>query len=428
MRIPELIDPDKIDLDAIDLTDPRLYSEGDAHSIWRALRLRDPVRWHSVGERLGFWSVSSFAECDRVLRDHTYFTSQRGTLLNLLGKDDPAGGRQMAATDPPRHTRIRGPVQRALAVKSIARHEERIRDEVRSLLAPAVSGAPFDLGTAMMALPMAVTGTIMALPREDWPYLIRLTTMSIAPDDPDYALAASPAATLEVAHRELFAYFQDAVTERCQNPGDDLISMMLTMDVGGRTLGPGEILANCYSLLLGANVTTPCVPTAAILKLAGTPALADWMDHPEFLMSGVEEALRWASPAVHFMRHAVRDVELAGKMIRSGDAVVAWLASANRDASVFPDPYTFNIRRRPNRHIAFGSGPHYCVGHVVARVSLRLLFDELLKGFSDITLAAEPEHLCSNFVPGVKYMPVIATPRRWMRPSIAYTGTVATAI
>jgi cytochrome P450 len=408
MRMPELVHPDEIDLDAIDLTDPRLYSDGDAHSIWRALRLRDPVRWHPVSDNLGFWSVTQFEEGDRVLRDHTYFTSQRGTLLNLLGKDDPAGGRQMAATDPPRHTRMREPVQRALAVKSVSRHESRIRSEVKSLLAPAATGEPFDFGAAMMALPMAVTGTIMALPREDWPHLTRLTTMSIAPDDPEYALAQGAQATLEAAHRELFAYFQDIVTQRRQAPGDDLISVLITMDAGGRRLGTGEILSNCYSLLLGANVTTPCVPTAALLELAGTDRLADWIDHPELVMSGIEEALRWASPAVHFMRHAIGEVELAGKKIRAGDAVVVWLASINRDEKVFSTPYTFDIRRRPNRHVAFGSGPHYCVGHSVARTSLRLLFEEMLAMFGDITLAGEPDHLCSNFVAGVKHMPVRA--------------------
>jgi cytochrome P450 len=411
MRIPRPAHPDDIDLDDIDLTDPRLYSEGDAHSIWRALRLRDPVRWHPVGDRLGFWSVSRYEDGDRVLRDHTCFTSQRGTLLNLLGKDDPAGGRQMAATDPPRHTLMREPVQRALAAKSLSRRQEQVRGEVRRLLEPAASGEPFDFGVAMMALPMAVTGTIMDLPQDDWPYLIRLTTTSIAPDDPEYMLAAGPAVTLETAHRELFAYFQDIVEHRRRAIGDDLISVMLTMDIDGRKLRLGEILSNCYSLLLGANVTTPCVPTAAVLELAGTAALADWMDNPGLLASGVEEALRWASPAVHFMRYATRDVELSGKTIRSGDAAVVWLASANRDETTFPDPYTFDIRRRPNRHVAFGSGAHYCVGHSVARMSLRLLFEELLTGFSDIAIAAEPVHLRSNFVAGVTHMLISATPQ-----------------
>ncbi|MFD1547398.1 cytochrome P450 [Nonomuraea guangzhouensis] len=407
MRMSLPGDPQAVDLDGLDLIDARLYSEGDPHAVWHALRVRHPVRWHPVDGELGFWSVSRFEDGDRVLRDHTCFTSQRGTLLNLLGKDDPAGGRQMAATDPPKHTRMREPVQRALAVKSITRHKETIRQEVRSLLAPLATGEPMDFAAAMSALPMAVTGTIMALPREDWPQLIRLTTMSIAPDDPEYTLGGSEE-TLETAHRELFAYFQDVVTGRRRSPGEDLISLLATMDVGGRTLGLGEILSNCYSLLLGANVTTPCVPTSAMLELAGTDRFADWAAHPELLMNGVEEALRWASPAVHFMRYATTDVELGGETIRAGDAAVVWLASANRDETVFPDPFVFDIRRRPNRHIAFGSGAHYCVGHTVARASLRVLFEELLAGFSDFEQAGEVEHLRSNFVAGIKHMPLTA--------------------
>jgi len=411
VKVSQPGDPYAVDLDNVDLMDPHLYSAGDPHPIWHALRVREPVRWQSVDDGLGFWSVTRLADAERVLRDHEQFTSQRGTLLNILGKDDPAGGRQMAATDPPRHTRMREPVQRALAVRSINRHQDRIRAEVRALLAPAASGEPYDFAAAMMTLPMAVIGVIMNLPPEDWSRLTRLTTMSIAPDDPEFRLPGGSEATLVTAHRELFAYFQDIVTQRRRALGDDLISMLLTMEVNGRNLGLGEILSNCYSLLLGANVTTPCVPNAAVAALAGTATLADWMAHPELVMSGVEEALRWSSPAIHFMRYATTDLRLGDQDIRAGDAVVAWLASANRDEQEFTDPFTFDIRRRPNRHIAFGVGAHYCVGHSVARASLRVLFEELLTGFEELELVGEPDHLCSNFVAGIKHMRVVGRPR-----------------
>ncbi|MFI0480766.1 cytochrome P450 [Actinomadura sp. 9N215] len=411
MRISGPGDGTPIDLDAVDLADPELYAHGDPHPVWRAMRRLDPIRWHPVDGDLGFWSVTTYEHADRVLRDHTAFTSQRGTLLNLLGKDDPAGGRQMAATDPPRHTRMREPLRRALAARSVERSAGRIREQVRRLLAPASAGEPFDFAWTVAELPMAVTGTMMALPRADWPRLTRLTFMSIAPDDPEFVVGGDPGATLEQAHRELFAYFADIVRRRRRDPGDDLVSLLATADVDGRVLDHGEIISNCYSLLLGANVTTPHVPSAMLDTLAGTPELADVLAHPELVAGAVEEALRWASPANHFMRHAVRDVELAGRKIRSGDAVVVWLGSANRDESVFSDPFGFDIRRKPNRHIAFGSGPHYCVGHTVARVSLRILFEELVNGFAAVERAGETEHLCSNFVAGVKHLPVIAEPR-----------------
>lgn len=394
-----------------DLTDPRLYSDGDPHEIFRRLREHDPVSLRRTPEGLSFWSVTKYHDADLVLRDHTIFTSERGTLLNILGTDDPAGGKQMAVTDPPKHTRMREPLQRALSIKSVERHREAIRAMVVKLIEPLADGGVFDFAEAMVAMPMAVTGTLMGLPEADWPRLTTLTTSAIAPDDPEYMLDLGPQATLEAAHRELFAYFQDIVHGRRGSPGDDLISFLMNMDLDGRRMTPGEIMSNCYSLLLGANVTTPHVASTAMETQAGTGVFEDWAAHPKLTISGTEEALRWASPANHFMRYAVRDVVLRGKQIREGDPVVVWLGSANRDEEVFADPFTFDIRRKRNRHIAFGIGPHYCVGHTVAKVTLRLLFGELLSRFSDFELAGEPQRLRSNFVAGLKHLPIVAKVR-----------------
>ncbi|MDI1460729.1 cytochrome P450 [Catellatospora sp. KI3] len=401
-----------------DLTDPMLYSDGDPHDIFRRLRRHDPVSWQETATGPGFWSVTTYHDADLVLRDHSIFTSERGTLLNILGTDDPAGGKQMAVTDPPRHTRMREPLQRALSIKAVERHRESIREKVLALIEPLYDGGVFDFAEAMVAMPMAVTGTLMGLPPADWSRLTTMTTSAIAPDDPEYTLPAGPQATLETAHRELFAYFQEIVHQRRKAPGDDLISFLMEIDLDGRRMSLGEIMSNCYSLLLGANVTTPHVASAAMATQTGTGVFEDWAAHPELTVGGTEEALRWASPANHFMRYAVRDVTMRDRQIKSGDAVVVWLGSANRDEEVFADPFTFDIRRKPNRHIAFGIGPHYCVGHTVAKVTLRLLFAELLSRFSDFDLAGQPQRLRSNFVAGYKHLPIVAK----VRP---VAGTVA---
>ncbi|BFP56942.1 cytochrome P450 [Streptomyces griseus] len=394
-----------------DLTDPVLYSDGDPHRIFARLRQREPVSWSANGEGPGFWSVTKYRDADVVLRDHSLFTSERGTLLNILGTDDPAGGKQMAVTDPPKHTRLREPLQRALSMKAVERHRETIRTTVVRLIEPLAEDGAFDFAEAMVAMPMAVTGTLMGLPSADWPRLADLTTAAIAPDDPEYTLPLGPQATLETAHRELFAYFQDVVHQRRKAPGDDLISFLMSIEPGGRRMTPGEIMSNCYSLLLGANVTTPHVASAAMATQTGTGVLEDWAAHPELTVGGTEEALRWASPANHFMRYAVQDVVLAEREIAAGEAVVVWLGSANRDEEVFADPFVFDIRRKPNRHIAFGIGPHYCVGHTVAKVTLRLLFGELLSRFEGFELVGEPERLRSNFVAGYKHLPIVARVR-----------------
>lgn len=388
------------------------FATTDMHAVWRTLRREAPVSWHPVDDD-GFWSVTRYDDVQYVLRDHLAFTSEKGSLLTLLGKGDPAGGRQMAVTDPPRHKRLREPLQRALSVREVERDLPHIRSLVRELLAPMEDGGVFDFAAAMAALPMAVIGSWMGIPRSDWPELTRLTGASIAPDDPAFVGPGGPERTLVRAHRELFAYFQDVVAERQAAPGDDLLGVLLGMRIDGARLTAGEIVSNCYSLLLGANVTTAQPPSAALLELAGTDALADWAAHPDLLVSGVEEALRWSSPAQHFMRYATRDVAIGDVTVRAGDAVVAWLGSANRDEDVFERPDTFDIRRRPNKHVAFGVGPHYCVGHTVARIALRVLFQELLTGFTDIEIAGEPVRLRSNFIAGYTSLPVTA---RGVRP------------
>ncbi len=396
----------------MDLIDTRIYRDGRAQDVWRELRRHAPVSWHAVGDS-GYWSVTRHHDAELVLRDYATFTSERGTLLNLLGRGDPAGGRQMAATDPPRHTRMREPIQRALSIRTVDNDRDRIRQIVLDLLGPLGEGEVVDFAATMAMLPMAVIGSMMGVPRRDWPRLVHLTTSSIAAEDPSFRLPAGTEATLAAAHRELFAYFQDVAAERQRKPAseDDLISVLLSMELDGRRLVISEIVANCYSLLLGANVTTAQPPNAALVELTGTGVWDDWAAHPQVVTAGVEEALRWASPTQHFMRHATRDVEIRGTPIRAGDAVVVWLASANRDEDVFSDPFTFDIRRHPNKHVAFGVGPHYCIGHTVARVTLRVLFAELVSRFTDFELAGPPERLQSNVIAGFKHLPVRARRR-----------------
>ncbi|MEO6081771.1 MAG: cytochrome P450 [Umezawaea sp.] len=394
-----------------DLVDPTLYSDGNAYDVWRALRAVDGLSWRQVDADRGFWSAVRFADADHVLRDTATFTSERGTLLDLLGTDDPAGGTQLAVTDPPRHTDMQGRLKKALAIKAVDRQRDMIRGRVRDLLRPLGDGGVFDFAEAMLAMPMSVTGTMMALPESDWDWLTNLNTTCIAPDDPEYQGEGGRGITLAIAHHELFGYFQDLVRHRRENLGDDLISVLITTRFEGRHMSLEEIVSNCYSLLLGANVTTPHSPNFVMAEFIETDVLADWAAHPQVGTTAVEEALRWASPVNHFLRYATRDVEVSGTPIRAGDAVVVWLGSANRDDDEFTDASTFDIRRKPNKHLAFGAGPHYCIGHSVARVTLRVLFEELLTDFEDFRPAGQPERLVSNFVSGYKHVPITARRR-----------------
>jgi cytochrome P450 len=414
MRHSHPTDPYAVDLDDVDLADPHTFREGDPHAVWFAMRERDPVHWHKpAGDRAtGYWSITRYRDIEAVLRDHRTFTSAGGTLLHLLGTPDPASGRQLSATDPPRHTRMRAPLQRLLAGRSADRHAGLVRDRVVRMLEPADAGEPFDFAAAMHELPVVMFGTLMDLPESDWSWLARTAETAIAPDDPLYRLPQGAEATAQRAHRELFAYFQDAATRRRRALGDDLLSILLTMEVDGEPLDRGAVMANCYLLLIGSTVTVPEAPKAALLELMDTGGWSDWAAHPELLDSGVEEALRWSSPANHVLRYATADTEVGGVRVAAGDGVVVWYGSANRDSAVFDDPFRFDIRRSPNRHLTFGTGPHYCVGFAVARMTLRELFGALLDRYTGFEPAGEVEHIASNFVAGITRMPVIAHRRR----------------
>jgi cytochrome P450 len=401
-----------VHLATTDLVDPTLYSDGDAHETWRELRELDRLSWHQVDADRGFWSVVKFADTDFVLRNTALFTSERGTMLELLGMDDPAGGQQLVVTDPPRHTIMQGRLKKALAVRAVDRQRSMIRDLVLDLIEPLGDGGVFDFAQAMMAMPMSVTGTMIGLPRSDWAWLARLTAACIAADDPEYQDAGGKAVTLTTAHRELFVYFQDLVSYRREHLGDDLLSVLISTRFEGRHMSQSEIVANCYSLLLGANVTTPHAPNFVMAEFIDDGVLEDWAAHPEVGATAVEESLRWASPVNHMLRYATQDVVVRDTPIAAGDAVVVWLGSANRDDEEFPSGSTFDIRRKPNKHLSFGIGPHYCVGHSVARITIKTLFEELLTRFEDFRPAGKPERVVSNFVSGYKHVPITARRRR----------------
>jgi cytochrome P450 len=405
---------------AEDLVDPMLYTRGAAHDLWSGLRRDAPVTRHVLPDGRAFWSVTSYRDVTAVLRDATTFTSERGTLLSLLGQDDPAGGRELVATDPPRHTSLRTPVQRALAAKPVEGMREQFRAVVRDTLAPLADGGEIDLSARLRHLAVGVMGVLLDLPPEDWPRLTTLSLASVAPEDPLFGGRPGAAeAVLTASHRELFGYFHDLVRRRRARPGTDLVSLLLTTEWDGRPLNHGELVSNCYSLLLGGTVTTSQVPAVVLADFMGTDILDRWAADPALLGSGVEEALRWASPNTHFMRYAVRDTTLGGQRIPAGEAVVVWLASANRDAEAFPAPFDFDVRRRPNRHLAFGIGPHYCVGHSVVRVVLKLFFAELFSGFTDLVPAGPGVRLHSTTISGWSVLPIGATPRSPRGP-VAY--------
>ncbi|UNO40118.1 cytochrome P450 [Streptomyces sp. MST-110588] len=400
---------DGVDLAAIDLFDPEFHAAGDPHQVWAAMRDRAPLHRQVLPDGRAFWSVTRYEDACRVLADHRSFTSQRGSILTQLGHDDVSSGKMLVSTDPPRHGELRRPMNKRLTARALADWESRIRRAVGHFLAPGLDGGVWDVAQRAYHLPMTVAGALLGVPEPDWEDLVRWTGMAAAPEDPLFRIGSGPA-TLAIAHHQLFEYFaaQFRARRRGDGPGQDLIGHLMTMDAGTGKLTEEEVVYNCYSLLLGANATTPHTVSGLLLALAERDdQLRKAASDRTLIPSLVEEGLRWTSPASSFLRYAVADTALGGGQVAAGDAVAVWIGSANRDQRVFADPYRFDILREDNRHIAFGHGPHYCLGATLARFTFRILFEEFFRLFRAVELAGPIQHLKSVFVAGLTRLPVL---------------------
>lgn len=412
MRITRPAAHARVPLDRIDLTDTGLYVNGDAHLVWQTLRAECPVFWQDRGDGHGFWAVTRRADVQRVLSDHETFSSEGGTAIAMLDAPDPAAGLMMQSTDPPRHRKYREQLGKPFSARAVPAYTEFVQSFVKKSLEPARDGEVWDVASSFVRLPMALCAMMMGLPEDDIDPLLRLAYASLAPDDPRYSTHGAAKPTAGSAHYEIMGYFAKRIGDRRRNPTDDLISYLMSIEVAGRRLTDEELLYNCLSLLLGAVVTTSHVVNATIIALTEEHGGEGFWPDAMPAQTAVEEALRWASPVTHFMRRARHDTTIAGQRIAAGDAVTAWIASANRDEGTFERPYGLDFERTPNRHIVFGAGPHTCLGRHLAQLMLRSSFTELCATIESFELAEEPVHLASNEIAGVVSLRVSTKFRR----------------
>ncbi|GAA3627112.1 cytochrome P450 [Nonomuraea rosea] len=388
----------------INLVDPELYSHGDPFTQWRWLRANAPVHWQPPSDLPGFWSLTRYDDVRTAYRDAETFSSAQGILLRPVEHGaDPGGGRTLALTDPPRHRRLRALVDEWFAVRSIRGLEPEMRGITRGVVDRALDLGSVDFVADVAArVPLYVICQMMGVPESDWEHLYELTSQAFAAGDP---------LTRRFAHLEILGYFETLQAAKAADPGDDLVSVLATAVVDGERLSPDDVLLNCDNLLVGGTENTRIAAAGGMLAFMERPgqwqALAGDAD---LLPSAVEEVLRWTSTATHIMRTATRRAEIHGQSIEAGDKVVFWLPSANRDESVFDDPDVFDVHRRPNRHLALGFGEHFCLGSVLARVELRLLYGELLGRSVRVEPDGEPALLDSIVVNGPERLPVVMKP------------------
>ncbi|MFI6849138.1 cytochrome P450 [Kitasatospora sp. NBC_00085] len=387
---------------AVDLADPALYGAGDPEAVWAGLRRDHPVHWNGSPAGSGFWAVSRHADVQRVLKDTATFTSAQGMRIghNPTATAE-AAGKMLIVTDAPRHGKIRRVISSAFTPRTVARLEENMRTIVREELEPVLAGEPCEFTDFAAVLPVAVICDLLGVPKSDWGFMLKSTRAAFGASDVD------PIARLE-AHAAMLAYYADLVDFRRDEPGEDVISAMVNGLVDGVPLTDEEIFLNCDGLISGGNETTRHATVGGLLAFAANPD--QWRlaaSSPDLMDGVVDEILRFTSPAMHVLRTAARDTEIAGRPIRAGDPVTVWMPSANRDETVFEAPERFDVRRTPNPHVAFGVGPHFCLGGALARTELRVLFSELLAQAGSAEPAGPARRLHSNLIWGYESAPVL---------------------
>jgi len=413
-------------LHEIDLTDLEFFVHGDPYEAFRIMRAEAPLYWHERAPGRGFWAVTRYDDALKVYHDPDTYSSERGISLqfNSAGTtDENAGfGMMMITTDPPRHGKIRQIINRRFTPRAVSVYEDDIRRIMGGIIDAVIEQGQCDFVVDVAAnLPTAVICEAMGIPRENWDLMFKLTNMSIGTDDPEYQQGRSAQETGAAAEAEIFGFFSKLIDQRKKNPGEDLISALVHGEVEGGKLTDLEVLFNCFLLIVAGQETTRNATSGGILAMIQNPAEAARLKNdPSIINTAIEEILRYTTPVTHILRVTKQDGELRGQKIEKGSRVVIWNISANRDEGAFVQPDAFDLTRTPNDHVAFGHGEHFCLGANLARLELRVVIDEIARRMPDIELAGPVERLRSNFVAGIKHMPVRFTPNR---PTAAASAT-----
>ncbi len=402
---PDIVDP-------VDLVDPMRFAErGYPQATWAKLRAEAPVKYLEPEGYEPFWAVTKHAGVGEVSAQPVLFSSAHGLILGRLGS--PGQPVEMVVTvDPPRHGPLRRVAMRRFTPKAIRERRQeidRIAAEILSEVAEGGDGAEFDFVERVAApFPIAVISWTLGVPRQDWRLLFGWTNEVIGKDDPEFRRPGeTPGQTLRRARGELHAYLDALVAERRRSPRDDIVSQLVSAEVDGEPLTPEQILNYCELMVEAGNETTRNAISGGLLAFSENPD--EWArlhEQRELIPDAVEEILRWVSPIVHFTRTAMADTELQGRRIRQGDKLALFYASANRDEDVFADPFTFRVDRRPNSHLAFGSGEHFCMGAHLARLEIETIFTYLLDHLDSFELVGSVERLNSAVNGGFKHVPI----------------------
>lgn len=409
----------------VDLSDLDRFTDGvTPWRMFHTLRHEDPVHWQpEEAPNSGFWSLTRHEDIVRVDRDAEAFTSTKFVNLEEVDDDQIKKRASILELDGVRHRALRSLIQRQFGANVISGYTDFLRGLTARTLDAALAKGRFDFVEDVSAdFPINVLARLLDVPPEDNQKLIDWGNRIIGHTDPDYADVLLHSEESEQyrdlpfrspASLEVFEYGRELARQRRGGDGTDLVSRLVnTMPRDGVPLSAQDFDNYFLLLVVAGNETTRHTISHSMLALIQHPEqLARLQEEPSLIPVAVEEFLRWASPVYHFRRTATRDVELGGKRVREGDKVVMWFASGNRDEEVFGNSYDFDVARRDNDHVTFGKGsPHLCLGNLLARTEIRIMFEELIPRLADIRLTGDVPRVRSNFVNGIKKLPVEVTP------------------
>jgi len=399
-------------LEGFDLTDLDNFAAGFPHEIFERHRAEAPVRWHDATEHTpggeGFWSVATYAEVLEVLTDPATYSSESGGGRQYGGtliEDLPVAGVVLNMMDDPRHGRIRRLVSKGLTPQTVRRLEDELRRRAGVLLDAVLDGEEVDFLVDVAAeLPMQMICMLLGAPEEDRYALF-------AAVEPGFDIRAGDARSGAWPKTDMFAYIKDLIAEKRERPTDDMLSAVVHArleDEDPPALTDDELLLFFSLLFAAGSETTRNAISGGLAAMLDNPAQLEALRDDEALIAtAIEEVLRWTTPSPSKRRTATRGAELGGHKVDPGDKVVIWEGSANRDEKVFANSMVFDITRQPNPHLGFGHGAHFCLGANLARLEIRVLYEELLARFRWIDAAGPVEWTRSNRHTGIRHQPLV---------------------
>ena len=393
-----------------DLLDAETFAAGHPHALYRALRTSSPVHWNPEPKGPGFWALTRYADVWTVDHDFQNFSSEPTIMIAdpLDGQTGALGeAKMMLMMDPPHHTAFRKLIRSEFTKPAAAEKDDRLHRLARQIVNEVIEKGECDFVAEVAGeMPSYVIAELMGLPLDDGRELYKLTEIiHSAPE------SLPPGAGGEAVGK-MFAYAMGVIAEKRARPADDLATRLLTVEVESRRLTDPEFLLFFLLLVDAGGDTTRNLLSSGLLALDRHPDQRAWLmaDLSGRLAGAREELLRYTSPVIYMRRTATRDTRVGETDIKAGQKVVMYFGAANRDPEKFEAPDELDLARAPNEHVAFGGGPHVCLGQHLARLEIDAVLMEVLTRMKDLKIAGEPEWLASTFISGPKTMPVTFRP------------------